>query len=226
MKLDFSLFFPPGVRASEPLCGSGFFLYGPRGVGKSSFAYQAAVNTVLAGGTVVVMCHEHNVSRRVPMPFTPISSLSRDELRRLEFMYVNDWAAALTELWNMESSRSVPDVILIDDEGFGLVVDGARNPMMAAANCLSYCLNMRERLGGSSSPGDLGSNGKKALTFIVISNAIGGDGLELPLTALPMVQVRFTVSGFVHVLPLPCDMEATVEPFSLGWNELSGLCLV
>eukprot|EP00796_Vickermania_ingenoplastis_P009460 gene9460-6642_t len=200
--VDFSDFFPAGTRESEPLLGSGFILFGPRSTGKSSFAFQAAVNVVLRGGSVIVLCHETCIYRKVPRPFTPLSSLSAEELQRLEFAYVSDWTAALEHLMEMDAqaeSCGLPDLVLLEDDSFP---SDPRSPLLAA-HCASYAEGVAARLSGG---------GAQRFYYILVLNAAepGPAGrLELPLSALPAVQVRFTLSGVVHVAPVAGDAGAS-----------------
>lgn len=235
--LNFATFFPHGCREDQFLQGSGYYFYGVRRGGKSSFAFQAAINTVLDGGTVLALCHEQCVSRKVPQPFTSLAALSMEELNRLEFAYVSDWESAIKELLDIDESGSedenyIPDLIILEDDGWNSVpiftgygegdrrsrglLDGLR------ATCLSILVNLRNRMLRS----------RRNFTFIVVSNHEPGIDygggldrrLELPLSNFPLVHVQFSGTGVVHVIPLACDTKATINSFSLEWNDGLQLC--
>lgn len=245
--LNIGTFFPLGWREDQFLLGCGYFLYGARSSGKSSLAFQAAVNTVQRGGTVLVLCHEQCLSHKVPQPFTSLATLSEEELNRLEFGYVNDWESAIKELLDMDDGASedgscIADMIILEDEGwnsfpsagsprggrssgrphsrgvlnsdsgryFRGVLDSQR------ATCLSILVLLRNRMMQSG----------RNLTFIVVSNnysAIEYSGLEntldLPLSNFPLVQLQFSPSGMVNVIPLPSDGKAFLSSFSLQWKD-------
>lgn len=240
--VDFSVFFPSGTRRSEPLKGGGFLLHGPRSSGKTSFAFQAAVNTVLAGGSVVALCHEHGVYRKVPEPFTPLTSLDHEALHRLEFAYVTDWKGALRELMAMDDEvvaneawrrrrgpadaegatdegarSSAPQLVLVDDDGFTM-------DEMWAAQCFSYLDSMYQRSLRCGRDSRLEGNQLPPFMYIVVCNAAELTGSELdgvpslPISAFPCVHVRFSRSGMVSVTPLVEDTEADVGPLLLGWQ--------
>lgn len=228
--LNLAVFFPSGWRTEQSFQGSGYFVYGARSAGKSSFVFQAAINTVLGGGTVLVLCHEQCVSQKVPQPFTALTSLTDEQLNRLEFAYVSDWESGIKELLDMDEKASeddgcMPDTIIVEDEGWYNinskgnrysrgVVDSQR------ATFFSVLENIRNRLTLSG----------KDLTFIVVSNDIPLEytgvehKLELPLSNFPFVEVRFSPSGLVKVIPLPSDTTGRIASFSLQWKDGLQLC--
>lgn len=132
MPLDFSDFFPAGVRPPQPMLGHGYLIHGARSCGKTSLAFQAAVNCVLGGGRVLVICQESSVYAKVPRPFVPLSSLPEEALTRMEFVYADCWPAAFREVAVATRRRaSLPDLVLIDDDGMAMEDLGA--PASAAA---------------------------------------------------------------------------------------------
>lgn len=228
--LNLTVFFPSGWRTEQIFLGSGYFVYGARSAGKSSFVFQAAINTVLGGGTVLVLCHEQCVSQKVPQPFTALTTLTDEQLNRLEFAYVSDWESAIKELLDMDEKTSdddgcMPDMIIVEDEGWynanskdnrysrGMV-DSQR------ATFLSILENVRNRLALSG----------RDLTFVVVSNDVPleytgvENKLELPLSNFPFVEVRFASCGLVKVVPLPSDTTARTTSFSLLWKDGLQLC--
>lgn len=201
--MDWSLFFEQGRVAPQPLHGHGVLIHGARQSGKTSFAFQAAVNTVLAGGRATILCEESALNAKLPQPFVSLSALPEAALQRMEFVYVNGWGSALMELMGWTSTRDVPSLLLIDDDGFTEETAGrANHTTHAMALCLSFVENLWDwvsRRGGR-------------LMYAVVTNAFPdySGRLPLPFTAFPVVSVQFEgMSGVIRVTPMPED---TADP--------------
>lgn len=226
--VDFNVFFPEGARLPQPLQGHGFLIHGARASGKTSLAYEAAIQTVRAGGQVVVLCVESALYAKVPQPFTPLKSLPQSVLSRIEFIYVDGWSTALRELMAFRLVREVPELLLIDDDGFteANVARLAERPPSgfgfkdhsmlhrglpaSMAACLSFLENMYSWV----------TRNGRSVFYTVVTNDVpdGSTQLPLPFTAFPLVNVWFGASGLVQVTPSVGD-PAVVKPVQLCWDR-------
>lgn len=226
--LDAAVFFPAGRRPSQPLQGHGALVHGARAVGKTSLAFEAAVNTVLSGGSVVVLCKEAALYAKLPQPFTPLRSLSAAALGRLDFIYVDGWTAALREMMTFRTTRAVPTMALIDEDGFDVAPApadrregraGQRPELLqatAAAACLSYLSNLHDWMTRQSRP----------FFYVVATNELpeSASQLSLPYTAFPLVDVWVGASGVVEITPVAAERAVVVvAPAYIAWRD--GLCL-
>ncbi|KAG5497521.1 hypothetical protein JKF63_03785 [Porcisia hertigi] len=214
--LDAGIFFPKGSRPSQALRGHGFLLHGARAVGKTSLAFQAVINTVqCAGGSAVVLCQESTLYAKVPQPFTPLSSLSESDLGRIEFIYVEGWTAALREMMGFRTTRMVPTLVLIDDDGFEVTAPADRfgkrvgpHPDVlvatAVASCLSYLENIQDWM----------SRNGRSFFYVVVTNQIPDSCTELalPYAAFPLVNMWIGASGTLQITPIPGDDAAALAP--------------
>ncbi|KPA73939.1 putative mitochondrial hypothetical protein [Leptomonas pyrrhocoris] len=221
--LDAAVFFEEGRRPSQPLRGHGFLLHGARASGKTSLAFQAAINTVQREGErgqVVVLCQESAFYAKVPVPFTPLGALSPSELGRIEFVYVESWSAALRELMELRTLHAVPPLLLIDDDGFEVETPSARLgrsgqhadvlTSTAAAACLSYLENIHDWI----------TRNRRPFSYVLVTNALpeSATRLALPYAAFPLVSVWVGASGVVQVTPVPCD-PTVIAPAYLTWRN-------
>ncbi|CBZ36450.1 hypothetical protein, conserved [Leishmania donovani] len=223
--LDAGIFFPEGSRPPQPLHGHGFLLHGARAVGKTSLAFQAAINTVQrAGGSVVVLCQESTLYAKVPQPFTPLSSLSESALGHIEFIYVEGWTAALREMMGFRTTRAVPALLIVDDDGFEVTVPadgrGKRSGQYldflvdtAAASCLSYLENLHDWMTRHDRP----------FFYILVTNHLpeSATQLSLPYAAFPLVNVWVGASGTVQITTTQAGGTAEVvsPPAYLTWQN-------
>lgn len=211
---------------SCPLLGNGFCVYGSRQCGKTSFGFQAAVNTVLEGGNVVVICSENQIFNKQPCPFTPLSSLSEQVLNNIEFIYADDWEKALRELLLMKSMADVPSLILIDDGGWTAVRE-KKTVQDRVALALSVLHNISDWMTRNGRP----------FYYVVVTNAVAADDTSargstmssreanaaierpaLPLGAFPTVFLHMDACGTVCVFPVPTDT-VRVDPIRTTWGE-------
>ncbi|KPI90318.1 hypothetical protein ABL78_0545 [Leptomonas seymouri] len=221
--VDAAVFFEEGRRPSQPLQGHGFLLHGARSSGKTSLAFQAAINAVQrAHGSegVVVLCQESAFYAKVPVPFTPLNSLSESALGRIEFVYVESWHMALRELMELRVIRAVPPLLLIDDDGFEVEAASRRDgksgqhadvlASTAAAACLSYLENVHDWMARNQRP----------FSYILVTNRLPESATRLPLpyAAFPLVSVWVGASGVVQVTPMPCDA-TVVAPAYVTWRN-------
>ncbi|KAK7195145.1 hypothetical protein NESM_000438700 [Novymonas esmeraldas] len=230
--LDAGVFFPVGSRPPQPLRGHGFLVHGARAAGKTSLAFQAAINTVLYGGgdsessSVVVLCQESAFYTKVPQPFTPLGSLAESALNRIEFIYVESWTAALREMMGFRTTRAVPTLVLVDDDGFEVAAPaergggrGGQHPEVvaaaAAASCLSYLESLHQWV----------SRHGRAFFYVLVTNQLpeSATQLSLPYAAFPVVNVWVGASGAVHITPTPADTAAATAPTHITW--MNGLHL-
>ncbi|KAG5471275.1 hypothetical protein LSCM1_01348 [Leishmania martiniquensis] len=226
--VDPGVFFPEGSRPAQPLHGHGFLLHGARAVGKTSLAFQAAINTVqCAGGSVVVLCQESALYAKVPQPFTPLSTLSEAALGRIEFIYVESWTAALREMMGFRTTRAVPTLVLVDDDGFEVTATADRRSKRAGQNsevlftsaiasCLSYLENVHEWMNAHS----------RVFFYVLVTNHLpeSATQLSLPYSAFPLVSVWIGASGTVHITPTTADRAAagaapSPPPAYLTWRN-------
>ncbi|CAJ1032703.1 hypothetical protein Q4I30_006214 [Leishmania utingensis] len=212
--LDASIFFPEGSRPPQPLHGHGFLLHGARAVGKTSLAFQAAINTVQrSDGSVVVLCQESTLYSKVPQPFTPLRSLPESTLGRIEFIYVEGWTAALREMMGFRTTRAVPTLVLVDDDGFEVTAPadcrgkriGRHSDVLvatAAASCLSYLENLHDWMTRHGHP----------FFYVLVTNRLpeSATQLSLPYAAFPLVNVWVGASGTVQITPTSADSTAAV----------------
>lgn len=226
--LDLSNFFKKGTWPSVPLKGNGFFLSGARGCGKTSFAFQVAINCVLDGGTALVICREASMQAKLPKPFVKLEEIPVNMLDRIQFIYVEDWSAAAQELMELSAKDEVPSVIVIDDDGFDAAAADASTATRTTSSSssslgspsLSLCLSCLENVK------DWFSRNHLPLSYVVVSNTAYADHmrrLPLPLGAFPVVHIWMGASGTVQVTPVAADTTA-VDVFSLQWRD--GLCLM
>ncbi|KAG5471925.1 hypothetical protein CUR178_02590 [Leishmania enriettii] len=228
--VDPGVFFPEGSRPPQSLRGHGFLLHGARAVGKTSLAFQAAINTVqCAGGSVVVLCQESSLYAKVPQPFTPLSSLSESALGRIEFIYVESWTAALREMMGFRTTKAVPTLVLVDDDGFDVTAAtdrcgkraGQHRDVLftsAIASCLSYLEGLHDWMTGHG----------RAFFYVVVTNRLPqcATPLPLPYAAFPLVSVWIGASGTVQITPTVADRAAAAvaPPLAyLTWQN--GLCM-
>ncbi|EPY36454.1 hypothetical protein STCU_00573 [Strigomonas culicis] len=220
--LDFSDFFKKGSWPSVPLKGNGYFVSGARACGKTSFAFQVAVNCVLDGGIALVICTEASVHAKVPRPFVKLEDLPASALERIQFLYVDSWASAAHELMELSAADEIPSFIMIDDDGFADGADAAapaRAPPSLGSASLALCLSCLENVG------DWLARNRRPLSYAVVSNTACADHmrrLPLPLGAFPLVHVWMGASGTVQVTPVAAD-DRVVEMCALRWRD--GLCL-
>lgn len=221
-KLDAAVFFQQGSRPSQLLSGHGFLVHGARASGKTSLAFQAAINAVHSGDHVVVLCHESSFYAKVPAPFTPLNTLSEAALGRIEFVYVERWSGALRELMELRTTRAVPPLLLIDDDGFETAAAAASQrggrsgqqadvqAAAAAAATLSYVENVYDWM----------LRNGRGFAYIVVTNGLSESAtqLALPYAAFPLVSVWVGASGVVQVTPLPADTTA-VAPAYVTWRN-------
>ncbi|GET91038.1 hypothetical protein, conserved [Leishmania tarentolae] len=223
--LDASIFFPEGCRSPQRLYGHGFLLHGARAVGKTSLAFQAAINTVQGvGGSVVVLCQESTLYAKVPQPFTPLGSLSESALGHIEFIYVAGWTAALREMMGFCTTRAVPTLLLVDDDGFEVTAptdrrgkrSGQHPDVLVAttiASCLSYLENIHDWMTRHDHP----------FFYIVVTNHLpeSATQLSLPFAAFPLVNVWIGASGVVQITANAADgaAEVVIPPAYLTWQN-------
>lgn len=219
-RLDAAIFFQRGSRPSQPLRGHGFLLHGARAAGKTSLAFQAAINTVLDGGHVVVLCHESAFYAKVPVPFTPLHTLTEAALGCIEFVYVESWTGVLKELMELRHCSTVPPLLLVDDDGFEAEAPsqhGGRSGQhadvvtaTAAAACLSYLENIHDWMARNA----------KSFAYVVVTNQLteSATQLALPYAAFPLVNVWVGASGVVQMTPVPSDA-AVVAPAYVTWRN-------
>lgn len=224
-KLDAAAFFQEGSRPSQPLQGHGCLVHGARASGKTSLAFQAAINAIRRSGddapvVVVVFCQEAAFYAKVPVPFTPLSTLTESALGQIEFVYVESWSGVLRELMELRTTRAVPPLLLIDDDGFELDTAarrGGRNGQhadvltsTAAAACLSYLENIQNWMSRSA----------QTFSYIVVTNELPESATQLPLpyAAFPLVNVWVGASGVVRITPIPTDT-TVVAPAYVTWRN-------
>lgn len=186
--------------------GSGFLLYGARSSGKSSFAFQAVLNTVISGGSVVVLCNKEKVQKSSPKPFTRLETLSEEESDRITTIYVLKVSEALTELKALYVESQIPDLVVFDDGDCTI-----EDTEMDLAECVSFIELMREKLL---------SEKERELRYIIVTNSLPFYMAEVPfpLSIAPLVQIRFINSKIV-VKPLPGDTESETTTILVQWNN-------
>ncbi|CBZ29103.1 conserved hypothetical protein [Leishmania mexicana MHOM/GT/2001/U1103] len=223
--LDPGIFFPEGSRPPQPLYGHGFLLHGARAVGKTSLAFQAAINTVQrTSGSVVVLCQESTLYAKAPQPFTPLSSLSESALGRIEFIYVEGWTAVLREMMGFHTTRAVPTLLLVDDDGFEVTVAADRRGKRsgqhpdvlvdtAAASCLSYLENLHDWMTRHDRP----------FFCVLVTNHLPEPATQLPLpyATFPLVNVWVGASATVQITTTQaCGAAEVVSPPAyLTWQN-------
>ncbi|EKG05928.1 hypothetical protein TCSYLVIO_002989 [Trypanosoma cruzi] len=210
MLIDASLFFSREEPAPWPqLSGHGCFIRGARHSGKTSFAFQAAVNTAQNGGRVVVLCREHVLYMKMPQPFTPLGSLDEDALLRIEFMYVDSFPDAFRELGAWSTPDDVPALLLLDDDSFTDAGDTRRT-----AQVLSALENVHAWI----------TRCGRCFHYVFVSNSFPEiwQGAELPFAAFPLVCFLFGSTGSVSVQTTVGDMSEP-KPLRLSWHN--GLCM-
>ncbi|EPY33537.1 hypothetical protein AGDE_04056 [Angomonas deanei] len=186
--MDFSVFFEKGTYSPAPLQGNGFFVSGARSCGKTSFTFQAVINTILDGGSVLVLCSESSIYSKVPQPFVPLASLPEEALQRIEFIYINRWSEAVEELAMFDKVDEVPSLIVVDDDEFADAAEEGNTRSTANIGgvgvplCLSYLENMKQWRQRNGKP----------FFYIAVSNTICVSevhALPLPYAVFPLVRV-------------------------------------
>ncbi|RNF26395.1 uncharacterized protein Tco025E_01256 [Trypanosoma conorhini] len=206
MSMDAALFFP---RDAAPpwrhLCGHGCFIRGARRSGKTSFAFQAAVNTVRGGGRAVVLCQEHVLYSKMPRPFTPLGDLDEAALLRMEFLYVESLADAFREVAAWSTPEDAPALVILDDDSFADAGDARRTAQMLSA--LENVHAWLTRCG-------------RCFHYVLVSNSFPerGQGVELPFAAFPLLCLLFGSAGSVSVQTLEDDT-AEAKPLRLAWHD-------
>nr|CCC94616.1 unnamed protein product [Trypanosoma congolense IL3000] len=206
MSFDISRFLPKGTATVPTLLSShGCFICGPRSCGKTSFAFQAVVNTVQDGGRVVVLCQEFVLYAKMPRPFTPLEQLGEELLSRIEFAYLTSTADVVRELGRWIELGDVPALVLIDDDSFSDAGDVRHTALMLSM--LENVYAWVERNGGIFH-----------YLFVSSSYPVSSVRENLPLGAFPLAWFNFTSGGTVYVAAKGLAPSAA-RPLVLEWRE-------
>ncbi|KEG09389.1 hypothetical protein DQ04_05301030 [Trypanosoma grayi] len=206
MPVDVSMFLERNASAPTPrLPGHGCFIRGARRRGKTSFAFQAAVNTVQDGARAVVLCQEHVLYSKMPQPFTPLTMLDEAALRRIEFVYVESLADVVREVGGWSTPHEAPALVLVDDDSLTDAGDVRRT-----AQVLSALENVHEwltRIG-------------QVFHYVLVSNSFAErqQSVELPFAAFPLVNALFGSAGTVSLQPTQSEM-TQMKPLRLEWRD-------
>lgn len=107
---------PPDVNAT--FLEFGVVVAGPARSGKSSVAFQSAINAVLRGHHALILAHPATAQARRPMrPVTAVDTLPTDALERLDFAYTATAKAccqALASIGTSLDGGAVPHTIVVD----------------------------------------------------------------------------------------------------------------
>lgn len=207
MSLDISRFLPKEINAPPtPLVAHGCFIHGPRSCGKTSFAFQAVINTVVGEEErVIILCQEHVLYEKMPKPFTPLEELNEDALTRIEFAYLSSMADVVRELSSWTVGSSLPALVVVDDEAF---LDAGDERLTAVM------LSMLENVSAWAKQ----FNG--VFHYIVVTNSYPDRGLreKLPFATFPLIWFTFGSVGSVQVAVAGTSQVST-HPLMLEWRD-------
>lgn len=210
--IDVNVFLNAANHNCCHLRGSGVVIRGAPHSGKSSLAFQAAINVAQRGERVLVICHEQILYTKVPRPFTPLDSVDSQSLALIEFVYVTSFGTALAQLAKLPVV-DFPSLIVVDNDG----IDGFSPASQATATSvlLSALMNVSDWRRRCMPAGSF---------FFVyadhhhhpacVDNAISDAS---PAGAFPIVTIDVSANGVVSVRPIPGD-HVVVNRILVSWG--------
>ncbi|ORC84772.1 uncharacterized protein TM35_000411420, partial [Trypanosoma theileri] len=194
---------------------------GARHSGKTSFAFQSAVNSALEGRRVIVMCCEHVLCSKLPQPLTPLCNLDKTALGRIEFVYVESIAEVVRELSTWMTPQDVPALVIVDDDSFTDAGDARRTAQLLAALENVYEWMTRHANTHTNGTSAVGSSAVGVrFHYVLVSNNFPerSQGAELPFSAFPLVCIYVGSTGSVVVHTMETD-RTEVRPLQLEWDN-------
>lgn len=139
MRLDVFLDYPHECMLSACPDTTGVIVRGATAsaCGKSSFAFQAAMNISRSGGVAHVLCHEGSLVRKMPTPRSPLESASAEQLERIQFTYCSSLAQVRRACASEGSSASTCSALDSQRQGAASISSpSASRPASSVANHL------------------------------------------------------------------------------------------